>query len=119
MSSRVIQCYLNSDLRNGHEGLTALAKKNGIHTGKLEAGQYVVFINSRKDRLKLYAANNVVAYLKLEDGRKIDLNTIRLIPQVFNGSGKIDYDRALRETLETALRLKRSPALEIVRRAAG
>lgn len=63
--------FLNMDLRNGHEGLTAIAKKNKVDIKTLESGEYIIFINSEMNRLKLYAQNDVIAYLKLPRG-KID-----------------------------------------------
>lgn len=107
-TGRVLQIFLNHDLRNGHDGLSGIAKEAGIDTRKLVPGQYVAFINAKKDKLKLYAANGVVAYLKLEAGRKIDERVIRELPRVFQG-GRIDYDKALKEVVETALARKRIP----------
>lgn len=97
--ARALQIFLNADLRNGHEGLEILAKKEKIKISTLMPGEYVIFINSSKDKIKLYAAHNVIAYLKLPRG-KIDLRTISLIPQAFNASGRIDYDELLKEVIE-------------------
>lgn len=108
MSGRVIQCYLNSDLRCSHDGLAEVAKKDKIMVKSLEPGQYVVFINSKKDRMKVYASNNVLAYLRLEDGRRIDLNTVREIPRAFAASGRIDYDKALEKVVREGLEKKRA-----------
>ena len=105
---RVLQCFLNADLRCGHEGLAILAKQNGIDITELKPGQYVLFINSHKDKLKLYACNNVVAYLKLPSGQRLNMATIQLIPKAFRGTGTIDYDKALKEVILTALARKRA-----------
>lgn len=102
MSQRMLRCYLNSDLRCGHQGLSDLAKKDGIRVKDLAPGEMIVFVNAKRDRVKVYASSNVLAYLRLERG-SIDLNTIREIPKAFQGSGKIDYDKALKETVESAL----------------
>lgn len=104
--AKALQIFLNADFRNVHEGLAAIAKKNKLDVEKLESGEYLIFVNTAKDRLKLYAANNVVAYLKMKSG-KIDLRTIQLIPQAFNGSGRIDYDAALKEVIERELGRKK------------
>jgi hypothetical protein len=50
------------------------------------------------NRIKLYTANEVVAYLKLKSG-KVDLRTISLIPKAFLASGKIQYDESLKDIL--------------------
>lgn len=105
--ARALQLFLNSDLRCGHEGLAAIAKRQEIDVEKLERGEFVIFINALKNRVKLFTANNVIAYLQLKTG-SIDLRTIALIPQSFNASGKIDYDSALKEVIEKHLSGRRS-----------
>ena len=103
MSQHIVQCFFGADLRAGHEGLAKLARKHDLNVSTLAPGQYVIFINSHKDKLKLYAASNVIAYLRLERGRKIDLNAIREIPRVFQGRGRLDYDAALKEAITKAM----------------
>lgn len=102
-AGRVIQCFLNTDLRNGHDGLSVIAKGSGINVTALQPGQYVVFINTAKNKLKIYTANNVVAFFRATSGQPIDLNTIRLIPLAFRSNGHLDYDRALKQVIEQAL----------------
>jgi hypothetical protein len=103
--SKLLELFLNVDLRCAHDGLAMVAKKRGIDVKKLEPGQYVMFINCEKNRLKLFAANNIIAYLKLPHG-KIDMRTLQLIPQAFHASGKIDYDSALKKILMKELGLR-------------
>ena len=80
-----------------------MAKDNGIKVRDLEPGQYVVFINTHKDRVKVFAAGNVIAYAKLEQGRRVDLNVIQHIPRVFQATGNLNYDKALEAALQTSL----------------
>lgn len=98
--SKLIHCYLNSDLRCGHRGLSKVAQKDGFKVNELEPGNYLVFINTKKDKVKVYAAHQVVAYLMLEKGRSIDLRVIQMIPKAFEGKGRFDYDESLTELLE-------------------
>lgn len=102
----ILRCFVNVNLVAGHRGLAELAKKYEINVSKLEPGQYVVFINSARDRVKVYAAGNVVAYQKLERGQRLDLRTISLIPRVFAAKGGMDYNAALKEAVEIALRTR-------------
>ncbi len=97
--NKIIQVFLNADLRCSHLGLYELAKKSKIDVHKLEEGEFVLFVNSGKNRLKMYAPNNVIAYLSLPTG-KIDMRTIALIPKSFSASGKIEYNKALKTVLE-------------------
>lgn len=103
--SRLLQVFLNVDLRCAHDGLAKVAKDNKIKIEDLEPGEFVVFVNSHKNRLKLFTANGVLAYLKLKTG-KIDLRTIALIPQAFKGSGRIDYDKALKDMIDEHLKVR-------------
>jgi hypothetical protein len=97
--SKLIQIFLNADLRCSHDGLSKLARDNNIKVEDLLPGEFVLFINSNMNRLKLYTANQVLAYLRLKTGR-IDLRAIQLIPQSFQASGKLQYDEALKEVIE-------------------
>lgn len=98
-ANSILQVFLNADMRNGHDGLKKLAKAHDIDVGKLANGQFVIFVNAQKNKLKLYTAQNIIAYLKLNHGH-LDFNAIRHIPKAFNGSGKIDYDQALKTALD-------------------
>lgn len=100
--ARILQVFLDSDLRCGHEGLEAVAKKHKIAVKDLDPGQYVVFVNSARDRIKIFAASHVIAYLKAPVG-KIDMRTISLIPQAFEGKGRFNYDEALKELIKKKL----------------
>lgn len=101
----ILQCFLNVDMRNAHDGLSVIAKKNGIDPEKIEPGSFIVFINSARTKLKVYASDQVVAYLRLESGRKLNMNVIRELPRVFNGRS-IKYDEALKSVVESAISKK-------------
>lgn len=80
-----------------------MARKQGIKVQDLEPGQLVIFVNAAKNKLKVYAANNVVAYLKLPDKERIDLRVIQKIPEAFQATGKINYDAELKKLIEKQL----------------
>lgn len=113
-AGRVINFFTNVDFRLGHDGLAKLSKQNAVDVAKLNNGQYIVFVNSAKDRVKVFAANNVIAYLKLPHGRKVDSRVIQEIPSAFQGNGTLDYDKALKAAVEKALarrnRKKQAPS---------
>lgn len=96
--SKIIQIFLGADLRCCHDGLAEIARKQKINVTELSPGEFVIFINTCLNRIKLYTANEVVAYLKLKTG-KIDMRTISLIPKAFMASGKIQYDESLKNIL--------------------
>lgn len=90
---RIIRYFPDTDLRNGHDGLTGLAKKNGINVNRLDVGEFVVFVNKSKTSIKMFAPPNVIAYYKSTNG-KINPAVIQHLPNCFDG-GSIDYDKAI------------------------
>jgi hypothetical protein len=100
--SKVLRIFLHTDMRCAHEGLTKLASEEKVDIKGLVPGEFLVFINTAMDRIKLMAANSVVAYYKSPHG-KIDLRTISKIPQAFRASGRIDYDSSLKDIIEEHL----------------
>lgn len=98
--TRVIQVFLDADLRSGHLGLTTLAKKNGLEISSLMNGQFIVFINRKKTMMKCFVAGNTISHTKRD---RIDLNAIRYLPQAFGSNGEISYDAALEKSLRDRL----------------
>jgi hypothetical protein len=97
--AKILRVFMDVPMYLGHDGLTQLAKEDGVNLSQLAEGEMVVFINHQKDKIKLYAPNNVLAYVRNEKRHPINLATISLIPKAFQGSGRIDYDGALKEVL--------------------
>lgn len=102
---RVVRFFPETDLRNGHEGLGQIAKKQNVKVSTLGKGEYVLFTNKRLTGCKLFAPGNIVAYLKMPDNTRIDPRTIALIPRFFDGS-KINYDAALTEVLKKEFKIQ-------------
>lgn len=108
----ILQVFLCTDMRCAHEGLRMIAKSGGVDVDKLQPNHYVVFINNAKDRLKLYASNQTVAY-HYRKGERLDLRAIAEIPKVFGGSGRLNYDRALKSVLEKALAKSKTKSADL------
>ena len=88
----------------GHTALRTYTKKHGLDMAGLKTGEAVVFINRRKDKMKCYAWNGVLSYLKIEEpGRVIDLNAIEQFPRAFDAKGHVDYVKALKISLGKTL----------------
>ena len=96
-------------MAQGHNGLADLAKKYEIDVQKLEPGEYVIFMNGARDRVKVYAAQNVIAYQKMPSGHRLDLRAIAEIPRVFKATGRMSYDDALKEALIKTMAKKAEP----------
>lgn len=106
------QVFLNTDFRNSHDGLAAIALNNGIDVSKLAHGEFVLFLNAHKDRIKLYTSNNVLAYMKMPHRHRVEMRTLRLIPEAFMASGRIQYDETLKEVLMKELKITRRRKVE-------
>lgn len=102
MPNEIIKYFPNTDLRCSHFGLTLVSKKAGIDVKKLEKGNFLVFVNSRKDAMKILTAGDLLVHYKSPSGR-IDIRTLRYIPQAFSGT-KFTYDIALTKVLEDDFR---------------
>ena len=102
VEQRIIRFFPNTDMRNGHPGLRQIALKQQIDVSKLSAGEYVLFMNSRRTAVKMFVPGNVIAHLKMPNDSRIDPRVIAHIPRFFNGK-KIDYDQALEEMLRVEL----------------
>lgn len=100
---KLIGVFLNVDLRCNHSGLADIAKKKNVAVEDLKKGQILVFMNSSKDKMKLFFANNFIGYYKSKNG-KIDLSIIRYLPNtVFNINGEIDIETGVEKALSIHL----------------
>lgn len=106
--NRVVRVFPEVYMYYGHDGLVAIAKEAGIDLQQLKPGELVVFINTTRDKIKLYGANNVIGYYRNKPGHPIDLRTIPLICKSFGSSGRIDYEANLKEAIIKALERKAS-----------
>lgn len=98
--SKVVRCFFDTHMGLAHDGLREVARKyGGLDLDQLSHGEFVVFINTSKDRLKIFAAGNTFAYWRAHKGSKLELSTIRQIPRIFTGQQIGEYDKALEAAL--------------------
>lgn len=97
--NRIVRYFPDADMRGQHLALSTVALKVKIHTDELKSGEFLVFVNRKRDKLKMYTGGNVVAYLKMPQGQRIDPAVIRNLPKHFSGAG-INYDAAMKETMQ-------------------
>lgn len=103
MSQRITHCFLDTDLRCQHKGLSKIASKQKVDASKLKSGQHLAFVNVALNKIKMYSPGNVVSYLRLDRGR-IDLEALALIPQAFGHDIEVKYNSALKQLLLKRLR---------------
>jgi len=108
---KILRVFINVDMRNGHNGLTALAKEHKTNVGKLAPGEFVIFINAARTKLKAYGTNEVLSYVRQD--KRISLDAIRYLPMAFKAKQKFDYDSALSMAVNDALAKGQRKSLEV------
>ena len=98
MANRITHVFKSADLRCGHVGLTAIAKKKA----NPKPGEHVVFINNAEDKMKVLSSNGVLSYIKSPSG-KLALETINHIPAAFKATGGFNYSDALKKVITKKL----------------
>lgn len=91
--NRLVRYVPDSDLRLGYDGLN---KK--VSMKNLRHGEFVAFVNSARNRIKLCTKGDLIAYLRMPRGQKIDPRVIKHLPEHFNGS-EIEYDKAMEKVM--------------------
>lgn len=92
--SNIISHFPDTDMRNSHAGLTAIAKAARKDPAKLQKGDFLLFTNTRLTCGKLFASAEIIVHIRPISG-KIDPATIKHFPKYFNGSS-LDYKGALK-----------------------
>lgn len=93
------------NMGNSHDGLLDIAKEWGVKAASLSDQDVVMFINKKRNRLKVIGHGGaVIGYLKTQE--RISLDAIKWIPATFHKAGRIDYDAALKISLEATLAKK-------------
>ena len=105
MINRVVRLFLDTDMRNQHQGLMELAKKQSVDIAKLAVVEHVVFVNASLNRVKICSKGNVLSYLFRDKGQ-IDMQAFKEIASAFGEDGSINFDRALKESLVKRLAKK-------------
>lgn len=109
---RLVQVILDTDLRNGHDGLLELGRKNGVNWAAMRPGQYVAFINRQLDRFILLGVSPsrrgaVVVYYKSYSGR-VDREEMQSIPQAFGIPAPLTMPDTASARLDEELAYKRA-----------
>lgn len=104
MSNKIIRVFLNTDMRNQHEGLIQMAKKQKVDPEKLEDGEHVIFVNAARNKLKVFSSNGLLSYKRQEKGR-LNMEAIIRIPQSFSG-GNLNWKEAQKQALLVKLEKK-------------
>ena len=105
MKNRVVRIFLDVDFRNQHTGLSLVASKHKVDVDALKDGEHLIFVNSKRNKIKMYSSRGVLSYLRLKKG-VIDLNTLVEIPKCFSHNLSVSYDKALTKVIKNKLNLR-------------
>lgn len=94
----ICQAFWPVNMNMQHDGLSAVAENSGIDVEKLKPGQFVLFLNYRQTRVKLYTAGGLILYLRVKGGR-ISAETIEGIPYILGHKAKVSVLHALKKLL--------------------
>ena len=99
----LVQVILNAGMGAQHDGLRLLMESMDIDHEALQPGQFVVFLNRRRTKAKIYTAHGVIAYMRTEDESEISFEMLSRIPQAFQAPGTISALDPLRLAIDTGL----------------
>lgn len=100
MNNTIVRIFQKTDMRNQHDGLVRLALKFKVRLDSLGAGEHVIFLNNRLDKVKMFSANGVLSYYRAPGSLTMDM--IEYIPQCFGANG-MNWQKAERLALEKLL----------------
>lgn len=103
--NRILYVFLDVDARSQHLGLSKIAATKSINTDKLKKNEHVIFINKKRDKIKVISHEGIMTYKKSMHG-PLDLMAIEHIAQCFNEDSSIDWTKAQQLALEKALEKK-------------
>jgi len=100
---QIVQMFFNVNAAKAHKGLHLLAAEYDINLDNLEPGQYVCFLNRKRNKVKMFSAGNLFAYLSLPDSATVTMETIAQIPQMFLSRAELNFAPTLEAALESPL----------------
>lgn len=92
---RLTRVFFDVDLRCAFEGLGEIAKKSKTPNNEDTS---ILFLNRKMTAFKLIRGKQYLVYFK-NNGRKIPLDSLRMLPEYFGGS-KLEFEQAVRRSLE-------------------
>lgn len=97
---RIARVFLDTDLRQGFQGLHLLLLKSKINPNNLDPNNYYVFMNRQNTKFKLISGKYLVYYNN--GNRRIPLEAIQYLPKNFGGT-ETQMNEAIKKTLEKRL----------------
>lgn len=99
---RVLHWLPDVDMRNGHEGLAQIIKKElKVNVEDLKRGEFVLCINTSWTQFKMYGAHNLILHYRRPEGGRLNHKALLRLPaQGFGRGVEFAYKQALTDTIE-------------------
>lgn len=99
--NKVLHVIPQTSMVNGHAGLLEVVKQSKLKVNpeELKPGEFIIFINTPFNAVKLLAANNVLIYYKHPKGHMLNYEALRLVPTFFDGQ-QLNYPAALKSIIK-------------------
>ena len=104
MSGKLAHFFLDMDMRCSHQGLQSILKKMKI---TIEDGDFIVFLNRRRNMIKMFCHGKEALLHYKKDDRQIDPGVIAYLPK-YCGGNELDINGAIGEHLKDMLSRKRN-----------
>ena len=95
MKPKIIRVFQNVDMRNQHIGLTSM-----IAGGAPDVGEIVIFLNRKRNIVKVFGGNNVIGHYR--GTHAVSMDVIQWIPEAFGSSG-FSMPEAIKRSLESVI----------------
>jgi len=100
--ARLVHVFFDTNLGNGHDGLSRIASKKKVKLNALKSGDCVLFLNRAQNALKMFASSgSMILHYKSPWGR-LEPDTLRHLPNFVQG-GDLNYRGALKDALTRRL----------------
>jgi len=93
---KIARIFLESDLRQGFQGLHSVLSKHKINPKNLNPEHYYIFMNRACSKFKMLSGSYLVYFNN--GNRRIPLNAIQYLPKNFGGT-ETQMNEAIRKTL--------------------
>lgn len=114
---KIARIVLDFDMRCNFEGIRETLKKQKIDLDTISDDFVVILMNKANTAFKILVDNSYIVYFK-NNGRKIPLEAIQYLPEKFGGS-EMQYNNAVRKTLQDRMARKLSGKKQVIRRPAA
>jgi hypothetical protein len=99
---KAMHCFIDSDLRCGHDGLSRIASKAGVRIEALAPGSMGIFFNTKLTKAKVLSSNGVMAYARF-DGKIPSVKSLNVFADAVRPGETLTIPRYVLKKIEEVL----------------